>query len=113
MDIDSFLVESAVKVSTGAINIFGDIVEGASNPPSSCLFRDIQTLSPSQQHRYSVNVAGVLWFGAGEVVALGDVYLYNQQEYFKIENIVRAKTLVTDDQLMFIKCAVSRTRQVS
>lgn len=110
MDIDDLLVQVATKV-TSTYNIYGDRVAGATSQ-SACLYRDISTLTPSSGNRYGVDESGILWFSAGENVQHGDVYLLDGV-YYKVEQILMAQSRVTDNILRFIKCTVSRTRQIS
>lgn len=111
INIDNHLKQTATKIGTTR-NVFGDIVYGAQTS-TKCLYRDISTLSPSQQNKYDVNISGILWFGAAEVVKRGDVYKLDDGNYYQIQQVLLARTRVTDNGIKFIKCTVSKTMQVS
>lgn len=110
IDLDSKLVETATKITTTR-NEYGDKVFG-STTSRSCLYRDI-TLLERQQNRELVNVDGILWFKADETIELGDIYNHSTEGYLVIERIIKAKRLVADNAVKFIKTYVSRTRQIS
>lgn len=110
IDMDAHLVETATKVVT-TYNEMGDKQFGSTST-SACLYRDITTLNHSQ-NRYEVGVDGLLWFGASENVVKGDLYYHPSEGYLQIVKVIRAKTLLTDDIVQFIKCQVAKQRQVS
>ena len=110
IDLDNKLVETATKV-TITINADGDIDYGSTSS-SACLYRDISVLN-HPANRGEVTIDGLLWFGAAENVKRGDIYYHSSEGYLKIEKIIKAKRLVADNALKFIKCEVSRHRQVS
>jgi|GEM_PF-6387041 len=110
IDIDAKLVETATKVVVTE-NEFGDINYGATSS-SSCLYRDISSLEHTA-NRDGINIDGFLWFAAAESVARGDIYNHSSEGYLKIIRITKAKRLVADNSLQFIKCEVARHRQVS
>lgn len=110
IDMDRLLVETATKVSVTR-NEAGDTVYGTTTS-SPCLYRDISTLRRNQ-NRDEVILDGLLWFGAGESVAKGDIYYHPDEGYLRIERIIKAKRLVLDNTRQFIKCEVTRQRQVS
>lgn len=110
IDLDSKLVETATKVTTTR-NEYGDVVYGATTS-RSCLYRNISMLE-RQQNRELVNIDGILWFKADESIELGDVYYHPDEGYLRIEQIVKAKRLVADNALKFIKTLVSKQRQIS
>lgn len=109
--IDNHLKQTATKYVTTR-NVFGDIVMG-NQSSTKCLYRDISTLSASQQNKYDVNISGILWFGASENVKRGDVYKLDTGDYVQIQQVLLARTRVTDNAVKFIKCTVSKTMQVS
>jgi hypothetical protein len=114
IDLDDKLVETATKV-TVTRNGFGDTIYG-NTTSRPCLYRDISTLasgSNAARNRESVQLDGILWFGAGETIYRGDIYYHPDEGYLKIETITRAKRLVADNTTQFIKCGVSKQRQVS
>lgn len=110
IDLDSKLVETATKVSITK-NADGDINYGTTSE-SPCLYRDISILNQAA-NRYDVTIDGLLWFGATEDVSRGDIYYHSSEGYLKIIKVVRAKRLVVDDTLQFIKCEVAKQRQIS
>lgn len=110
ISLDDKLVETATKVAVTR-NEFGDIDYGATTT-TPCLYRD-QTSLLELANREEVTVDGILWFGASESVARGDIYYLATEGYLRVEKVIKAKTLVTDDTLKFIKCMVSKTRQIS
>lgn len=77
-----------------------------------CLYRNIEQLNRGVNFREEVQIQGMFWFAGTATVNEGDVIGYNNQ-YFRIENIVKAKTLLTQNSLNFIKCQVSIYRTVS
>lgn len=110
IDIDRLLVETASKV-TITTNADGDINYGTTSD-SACLYRDISSMS-QLQNREETMIDGFLWFGADEDVARGDIYYHSSEGYLRIHRITKAKTLVTDNVVKFIKCEVFKQRQVS
>lgn len=110
IDLDSKLVESASKVAITR-NADGDINYGATTT-SACLYRDISTLE-KDTNRYSTNIDGFLWFNASEDVSRGDIYYHSNEGYLKITRVTKAKRLVADNSLQFIKCEIEKQRQVS
>lgn len=110
IDLDAKLVETAQKVTTTR-NEAGDTVYGSSTP-TSCLYRDIGSLQRSTNREY-VELDGLLWFGASENVIKGDVYYHSSEGYLRIEKVIKAKRSVTDNTPQFIKCEVTRQRQIS
>ncbi len=110
IDLDSKLVETATKVVTTE-NEFGDTVYG-NTTSSPCLYRDISMTSNSR-NREDVKLDGILWFGGSESVVRGDIYYHPQEGYLRIELINKARRRLVDNSLKFIKCGVSKQRQVS
>lgn len=110
IDLDRLLVETATKVTT-TVNEYGDVQYGSTSS-SACLYRDISALGEAA-NRYEVDITGILWFGANENAARGDIYYHPDEGYLKIEQITKAKRLVMDNTRQFIKCLVSKQRQVS
>lgn len=106
------LTETAQRVSR-TTNAGGDSVytTGVAEP---CLYRDISKYTHTGQTP-AVTYDGWLWFDADSDVATEDIYyLPNEGAYVKVDEVVRAKRLVgTDHSVMFIKCGVSKHRQVS
>lgn len=110
IDLDAKLVETATKVAV-TYNENGDLVYG-STTTSACLYRDISNLDRAT-NREEITIDGLLWFGASENVAKGDIYYHSSEGYLRIERITKAKRLVADNALKFIKCEVTKQRQVS
>lgn len=110
IDLDDKLVETAQRVQIST-NEFGDIDYGT-GVSVPCLYRDISTLNQAA-NRYEVGIDGILWFKADEPVTRGAIYYHPDEGYLKIVKITRAKTLVTTNQVMFIRCQVSKQRQIS
>lgn len=108
--LGSKLVETATKIVV-TINQYGDTNYGATSS-SACLYRDISTLN-QVQNRNEVTIDGLLWFGPAENVQKGDIYYHPSEGYLKIIKVVKAKRLVADNSLQFIKCEVAKQRQVS
>ena len=110
IDLASKLVETATKY-TITRNEYGDTNYGAASS-SPCLYRDISILQ-STGGQEQVNIDGLLWFGPTESVSRGDIYYHSSEGYLRIEKITKAKRLVADNTLQFIKCEVTKTRQIS
>lgn len=110
IDLDSKLVETAQKVAITR-NEYGDIDYG-STTSSSCLYRDI-SLTQQISNRNEVQIDGILWFGASENVSRGDIYYHSDEGYLRIEKVTKAKRLVADNSRQFIKCEVTKQRQIS
>lgn len=108
--LDDKLVETATKVVVTR-NESGDVIYGATSS-RPCLYRDISQLNRNQNLEYT-EIDGLLWFGAGETIERGDVYYHPSEGYLRIERVIRAKRLVADNALKFIKCEVTRQRQIS
>lgn len=110
IDLDDKLVETATKYVTTK-NEYGDLQYGATSS-SPCLYRDISSIRQGA-NREEVSIDGLLWFGASENVAKDDIYYHPSEGFLRIRRVIRAKTLVTEDTLQFIKCEVTKERQVS
>jgi hypothetical protein len=104
------LVESATKVAVTR-NKYNDTVYGATTT-SACLYRDISSLV-QRTNQVGTEIDGLLWFDANESVSRGDIYYHASEGYLKIERITKAKRLVADNALKFIKCEVTKQRQLS
>lgn len=111
INIDRHLTQYATKYVTTR-NVYGDVQKGAQSQ-SKCLYQDISTLGNSQSNKYDTNISGLLWFGAAENVKRGDIYKLDTGDYVMIQQILKARTRVTDNVIQFIKCTVSLTMQVS
>lgn len=110
IDLDAKLVETASKVTTTR-NEYGDTVYGTTSD-SACLYRDISSLGQAA-NREEVMIDGFLWFGATEDVNKGDIYYHSDEGYLRIQKVTRAKRLVADNSVQFIKCEVTKQRQIS
>jgi hypothetical protein len=104
------LVETATKIAT-TITEDGDI-NYAGGTASACLYRDISTLN-HVQNRNEIAINGLLWFDPTESVVKGDVYSHPDEGYLQIVKVTRAKRLVADNSVQFIKCEVIKQRQIS
>lgn len=111
IDLEDRLVESATEVTTTK-NEYGDIDYGSSTA-RRCLYRDISSLSHGQ-NRNQVMIDGLLWFSPldGDV-AKDAIYYHTSEGYLRIIRVIRAKRLIADDSLQFIKCEVAKQRQIS
>lgn len=110
IDLDAKLVETATKYVTTR-NEYGDTVYGPTSS-SACLYRDISQLGQTT-NREEVTLDGILWFGASENVAKGDIYHHSSEGFLRIQRVIKAKRLVADNALKFIKCEVTKQRQLS
>jgi hypothetical protein len=110
INLDVHLIETAIKIVT-TLNEDGDVNYGATSS-SACLYRDISMLN-RVQNRQEVTIDGLLWFAATENVQRGDIYNHPDEGYLRIEKVTRAKRLVGDGTTQFIKCEVTKQRQVS
>ena len=111
--MDRHLVEIAQRVTTTR-NAFGDIVYGAT-ADVDCLYRDISTLSRGNANREEVDIDGLLWFKADEeaYAVRGAVYYHPDEGYLRIERRIVAKRLLKGATTQFIKCEVTKLRQIS
>lgn len=110
IDVDRLLVETATKYAVTQ-NEYNDRVYGATSS-SACLYRDLSGLN-EVQNREGVTLDGQLWFAASENVSRGDIYYHPSEGFLRIQRVIRAKRLVLDDSLQFIKCLVVKQRQLS
>lgn len=112
IDLDNLLVETATRVTT-TYDENGDQKYGAT-ATVNCLFRDISSLNDIQ-NRQELGIDGILWLPASETdyAAVGNIYYHSSEGYLRIKNRVRAKRLVADNSLQFIKCGVEHHRQIS
>ena len=104
------LVETATKYVVTR-NEYGDINYGSTSSVA-CLYRDI-SLTNQVGNRNEVNIDGLLWFESTESVSKGDIYYHSSEGYLKIIKVTKAKRLVVDNSLQFIKCEVAKQRQIS
>lgn len=109
-DFINKMVETAQKVSVSS-NEYNDAVYTA-GATTNCLYRDI-SLTRHSANRDSVGIDGYLWLPPTEDVKLTDVYLHQTEGYLQIKKIIRAKRLLTTNEVMFLKCEVSKQRQIS
>lgn len=111
--MDAHLVETAQRVTTTR-NAFGDLVFGATTSVA-CLYRDITTLSRGNANREEVDVDGLLWFSTTEeaYAIRGAVYYHPDEGYLRIERVIVAKRLLRGGGKVFIKCEVTKQRQIS
>jgi hypothetical protein len=109
LNITRKLVENATILPT-TTDRYGDPDYGT-GMAVKCLYRDISTLSQAN-YQEAVAINGVFWFPSGTVVSKGDVISYSG-EFYTVVKIIRAKRLVLNNALAFIKCEVNRQRQIS
>lgn len=111
IDLEARLVETASEVATTR-NSAGDRIYGTSGS-RRCLYRDASTLNEIS-NREDVTIDGLLWFSPldGDVLK-GAVYYHPSEGYLKIQQVTRAKRLVADNALKFIRCTVTKQGQVS
>ena len=110
ISLDDKLTETATKIAVTR-NEYGDTVYGSTSS-TVCLYRDISKLVDNINTEI-VQLDGILWFGPDEDVARGDIYNHESEGYLRIETITKAKRLVVDNTRQFIKCGVTKQRQVS
>lgn len=108
--LDDQFNETAQKVVVTK-NEYGDTIYGLATA-TSCKYRNVSRLQQSQ-NRLDVNIDGMMWFAPTEDVELGDIYYHVAEGYLKIEGITKAKDLLRDNIIRFIKCDVSKQRQLS
>lgn len=111
ISLDGKLVETAYLRSE-IVNEFGDRVYQTQGAGVACLYRDISTFSRAQ-NRVDITLDGILWFDAGTDVERGQVWYHPDEGYLQIERVTRAKRLLTDNTVQFIRCEVTKQRQVS
>lgn len=110
ISLDDKLTETATKVVTTR-NADGDVVYGSTSS-SRCMYRDMSSL----QHAAGadqVTIDGLLWFGATEDVSKGDIYYHPSEGYLRIHRVIKAKDLLRENIVRFIKCEVYKQRQIS
>ena len=92
-------------------NRYGDLVL---SPVGSllCLYRNIQQLNRGVNFREEIQIQGLFWFDGSATVKEGDVIGYGGQ-LLRIENLVTAKTLLTQNTVNFLKAQVSLYRAIS
>ena len=108
-NLDTKLVETC-SIYPVTTNRYGDSVYGT-GVTQPCLFRDISTLTEAN-YQENINIDGIFWFKAGITANKGDVISY-YGEYYAIEKVIRAKRLLIFAQNSFIKCEVTRQKQIS
>ena len=91
-------------------NEYNDTVYGATTSVP-CLYRDISMLNRSVNVE-GVQIDGQLWFDADQTVLKGGIYLIGGV-YYKIEKVNIARSRLRENTIEFIKCEVTRQRQVS
>ena len=108
-NLDSKLVETCTIYPTTP-NRYGDLVygTGVSYP---CLYRDISLVNQTD-YQENITIDGIFWFRADTVVEKGDVISFSG-EYYAVEKVTRAKRLLIFAQNSFIKCEVTRQKQIS
>lgn len=112
IDLDRLLVETATRVTTSYDENGDQKYGGTTSVP--CLFRDITSLS-SVANRAELGVDGILWLNAAEAnyAVVGAIYYHPDEGYLRIKSRIKAKRLVADNTVQFIKCGVEHHRQTS
>jgi len=77
-----------------------------------CLYRNIERINRGINFREEADIIGIFWFDPAATAKIGDVIGYKGQ-LFRIENVVTAKSLLTSNQIHFLKCEVSIYRGIS
>lgn len=108
-NLDSKLVETSTIYPT-TVNRYGDLVYGTPVTVAS-LYRDISSLN-EVNYQENILIEGQFWFKYNTSVNKGDVIKFSN-EYYLVEKIVRAKRLLLMAQGSFVKCFVSRQKQIS
>jgi hypothetical protein len=103
------LVESCTIIPT-TTNRYGDDVWGTP-VTTACLFRDISTLH-QLNYQENVTIDGIFWFPANSTAIKGNIISYGS-EFFEIAKVIKGKRLMLNNAVDFIKCEVSRVRQIS
>lgn len=105
--IEHLLTDTIKKVSH-TINEYGDYVYGAETD-LACRFREINALNVGD-HKELLNSDAIVHLLADSGVKLGDILEYGGAQY-KIDEIVQARKV--GPNVEFIKCGLSKQRQVS
>lgn len=111
ISLDGKLVETAY-LRTQGVNEYGDVVYKTAGTGVACLYRDISSFSKAQ-NRVDILLDGILWFDADTDVERGQVWYHPDEGYLQIERVTRAKRLLVDNTVQFIRCEVTKQRQVS
>jgi hypothetical protein len=111
INITPKLTQTAYKVSTSR-NQYGDSVWGATGSAIPCLYRDISTLGQSSGNREEVTLDGLFWLDNDQTVNKADIYKIGT-EYIRIERVVEARDRLRGNAVAFIKCEVTKQRQIS
>lgn len=106
------LKETCIVYGSVTRNRYGDLVKN-SGTNELCLYRNLEQLNRGVNFREEVQIQGMFWLdGSSSVVKEGSIIGYNNTLY-RVENIVTAKTLLTQNSVSFYKCAVSIYRAIS
>lgn len=111
ISLEGKLVETAYLRSE-IVNEYGDRVYQTAGDPVDCLYRDISSFSRAQ-NRVDILLDGILWFGADADIERGQVWYHPDEGYLQIEKVTRAKRLLADNTVQFIRCEVTKQRQIS
>lgn len=96
------MVHTAYKVNTSR-NAYGDYVSDSTTTATPCHFRYI-TKEISGATDEVVSSTAMVWFMPDENVDKGDVIKVDD-EYFKIESIIKARRL-RNPAVLFLKCSL-------
>jgi hypothetical protein len=111
INITPKLTQTCYKVSTTR-NQYGDSVWGATGSAIPCMYRDISTLGQSSGNREEVTLDGLFWLDNDQTVNKADIYKIGT-EYIRIERVIQARDRLRGNTLAFIKCEVTKQRQIS
>ena len=106
--IDEYLVDSAYLVSVSR-NTDADLVFGAETP-LNCRWREEHQLR-QVAGREAAETDAMAWFQVGSGVVAGSVIKYDGI-YYRVETLRKARVLGETD-VQFIKCQMTKLRQVS
>lgn len=104
------LTETATQYTTTR-NRYGDlelVIAGYIN----CLYRNLSMLDRNVNFREEIQIQGIFWFEPDATVKQGDVIGYMGNLY-RLEQVTIAKSLLTRDDVHFIKCSASLYRAIS
>lgn len=106
------LKESYTQYANVTRNAYGDNVPGAITGTGLCLYRDISTLNSNVNYRDEVNIQGIFWFAPSDPHNKADIIEYNGV-FYRLEQVVKGKELVSSNNVHFYKCTASLLRQLS
>jgi hypothetical protein len=60
----------------------------------------------------NTSIEGIFWFPPGSTAKKGSFVSYGA-EFFQIMKVIKGKRTMLDDSIDFLKCEVTRVRQIS